>query len=114
MKIYDIAQEVFGCQVFAGDPAPEKKQLCSIEKGDLCNLTAFGMCAHNGTHIDAPFHFIKGGKTVDSIGLDTFVGMAYVAEYCGIVSGTAAAEILEKAKKQNPDCLLYTSPSPRD
>ena len=80
MKIYDIAQEVFGCQVFAGDPAPEKKQLCSIEKGDLCNLTAFGMCAHNGTHIDAPFHFIKGGKTVDSIGLDTFVGMAYVAE----------------------------------
>lgn len=24
MKIYDIAQEVFGCQVFAGDPAPEK------------------------------------------------------------------------------------------
>ena len=65
MKIYDIAQEVFGCQVFAGDPAPEKKQLCSIEKGDLYNLTAFGMCAHNGTHIDAPFHFIKDGKTVD-------------------------------------------------
>ena len=61
MKIYDISQEVFGCQVFAGDPAPEKKQLCSIEKGDLCNLTAFGMCAHNGTHIDAPFHFIKDG-----------------------------------------------------
>ncbi len=106
MKIYDIAQEVFGCQVFAGDPAPEKKQLCSIEKGDLCNLTAFGMCAHNGTHIDAPFHFIKGGKTVDSIGLDTFVGMAYVAEYCGIVSGTAAAEILEKAKKQNPEAAM--------
>ena len=40
MKIYDISQEVFGCQVFAGDPAPEKKQLCSIEKGDLYNLTA--------------------------------------------------------------------------
>ena len=64
------------------------------------------MCAHNGTHIDAPFHFIKGGKTVDSIGLDTFVGMAYVAEYCGIVSGTAAAEILEKAKKQNPEAAM--------
>lgn len=106
MKIYDISQEVFGCQVFAGDPAPEKKQLCLIEKGDLYNLTAFGMCAHNGTHIDAPFHFIKGGKTVDSIGLDTFVGMAYVAEYCGIVSGTAAAEILEKAKKQNPEAAM--------
>ena len=67
----------------------------------MYNLTAFSMCAHNGTHIDAPFHFNKGGKAVDSIGLDTFVGMAYVAEYQGIVSGTAAAEKLEKAKKQN-------------
>ena len=41
MKIYDISQEVFGCQVFAGDPAPEKKQLCSIEKGDLYNHFLF-------------------------------------------------------------------------
>lgn len=103
MKIYDISQEVFGCQVYAGDPAPKKKQLCSMEKGDLYNLTAFGMCTHNGTHIDAPFHFIKGGKTVDSICLDTFIGMAYVEEYHGIISGTAAAEILEKAKKLNPE-----------
>ena len=103
MKIYDISQEVFSCQVYAGDPMPEKKLLCSMEKGDLYNLTAFSMCAHNGTHIDAPFHFIKGGKSVDSIGLDTFVGMTYVAEYHGIVTGTAATEILEKAKKQNPE-----------
>ena len=103
MKIYDISQEVFGCQVFAGDPAPEKKQLCSIEKGDLYNLTAFSMCAHNGTHIDAPFHFIKDGKTVDSVSLDTFIGMAYVAEHNGIVSADDATEILEKAKKQNSE-----------
>ena len=74
-----------------------------MKKGDLYNLTAFSMCAHNGTHIDAPFHFIKDGKTVDSIGLDTFVGMAYVAEYHGIVSDAVAAEILEKAKKQDTE-----------
>ena len=74
-----------------------------MEKGGLYNLTAFSMCAHNGTHVDAPFHFIKGGKTVDSISLDTFVGMAYVAEYHGTVSDTAAVKILEKAKKQNPE-----------
>ena len=103
MKIYDISQEVFHCQVYAGDPAPEKKMLCSMESGDLYNLTAFGMCAHNGTHIDAPFHFIKGGKTVDSLCLDTFVGMAYVAEHHGIVSGDDAAEMLEKAYRQNPE-----------
>ena len=101
MKIYDISQEIFSSQVYAGDPMPEKKLLCSMENGSLYNLTAFSMCAHNGTHIDAPFHFIKGGKAVDSIGLETFIGMAYVAEHQGIISGTAAAETLEKAKKQN-------------
>lgn len=72
-----------------------------MENGDLYNLTAFSMCAHNGTHIDAPFHFIKDGKTVDSISLDAFIGMAYVVEYHGIVSGEAAVEILEKAKNKN-------------
>lgn len=72
-----------------------------MENGDLYNLTAFSMCAHNGTHIDAPFHFIKDGKTVDSISLDALIGMAYVVEYHGIVSGEAAVEILEKAKNQN-------------
>lgn len=77
--------------------------ISSMEKGDLYNLTAFSMCAHNGTHIDAPFHFIKDGKTVDSVSLDTFIGMAYVAEYNGIVSADDATEILEKAKKQNSE-----------
>ena len=103
MKIYDISQEVFSCRVYTGDPTPERKLLCSMEKGGLYNLTAFSMCAHNGTHIDAPFHFVKGGKTVDALRLETFVGMAYVAEHHGIVSGDDAAEILEKANKQDPE-----------
>ena len=101
MKIYDISQEVFSCRVYPGDPVPEKKVLSLMEKGDLYNLTAFSMCAHNGTHIDAPFHFLKDGKTVDAICLEAFVGMTYVAEHHGIVSGDDAIEIMEKAKGQN-------------
>lgn len=101
MKIHDISQEIFNCQIYPGDPIPEKKTLCSMENGDLYNLTAFSMCAHNGTHIDAPFHFIKDGKTVDSISLAALIGMACVVKYHGIVSGEAAVEILEKAKNQN-------------
>ena len=106
MKIYDISQEVFGCQVYAGDPAPEKELLSSMEEGGLYNLTAFRMCAHNGTHIDAPFHFIQGGKAVDSIDLDTFVGLAYVAEHHGIVSADDAATILENAPMEVHRILL--------
>ena len=103
MKIYDISQEVFNCQVYLGDPTPEKRVLNSIENGDVCNLTKFSMCAHNGTHIDAPFHFINHGKTVDKICLDTFVGMVYVAEHQGLVSEKDATKIIEKAKMLNEE-----------
>ena len=103
MKIYDISQEVFGCKVFPGDPAPERTIISSIENGALYNLTAISMCAHNGTHVDAPFHFIKDGKTVDAIGLEAVVGMAYVAEHHGNVTGDDANEIVNKAKKLNPE-----------
>ena len=102
MKIYDISQEVFSCQVYPGDPAPKKTVLNNMGNGELYNLTAFSMCAHNGTHIDAPFHFIKDGKTVDAIDLEAVVGMAYVAEHQGIVSGDDAVEMIRKAKEQNP------------
>lgn len=101
MKIYDISQEVFGCRVYPGDPSPKKMVINSMEKGDLYNLTSFSMCAHNGTHIDAPYHFIKDGKTVDAISIESFVGMAYVAECHGILSGNAAGEIVKKAREHN-------------
>ena len=103
MIIYDISQEVFSCQVYPGDPSPEKKTLCSMEKGDLYNLTAFSMCAHNGTHVDVPFHMLKDGKTVDAGSLESFVGRAYVAEHHGTVTAGDAAEILEKARARDPE-----------
>lgn len=103
MKIYDISQEVFSSEVYPGDPKPERMVLNSMEDGDVYNLTAFHMCAHNGTHIDAPRHFIKEGKSVDNVHLEAFVGMAYVAEHNGIVTGEDAVEIIKKAKKQNID-----------
>ena len=98
MKIYDISQEVFSCQVYTGDPKPEKIEIASMEKGTLYNLTALHMCAHNGTHIDAPFHFIKEGKTVDALPLEALIGRAFVAEHHGIVTAEDAEKILEKAE----------------
>ena len=103
MKIYDISQEVFGCQVYPGDPMPEKTQLKSMESGEIYNLTAFSMCAHNGTHIDAPRHFIKDGKTVDELDLDALVGMAFVAEHHGKLTAADALRIIEKATAQNAE-----------
>ena len=98
MKIYDIAQEVFGCCVYPGDPSPERQVMLRIADGAVCNLTAFQMCAHNGTHVDAPYHFVDGGKTIEQVSLDKFVGYAYVTEAEGDVTAEDAAKMLEKAR----------------
>ena len=97
MKIYDISQEVFGCKVFPGDPSPERRVMMSIASGDICNLTEFSMCAHNGTHVDAPYHFIPSGATVDQVPLEKFVGYAYVAEHSGDISALDITSIIAAA-----------------
>lgn len=97
MKIYDLSQEVFSCAVYPGDPKPEKQTVYSTEAGDLYNLTSFAMCAHNGTHVDAPFHFLHNGKTVDQMDLSIFVGACFVARHEGDVTAADAEEILRKA-----------------
>ena len=101
MKIYDISQEIFGYQVYPGDPMPEKKQLKSMNDGEVYNLTSFSMCAHNGTHVDAPSHFIKDGKTVDELSPEIFVGKAYVAEHSGALSGDDALRIIKLASEED-------------
>ena len=96
--IYDISQEVLSCNVYPGDSTPSIEEVCKISEGAMCNLTTLSLCVHNGTHIDAPFHFINEGKTVDQMPLDSFVGDCYVARHEGDVTAEDAKGILRKAK----------------
>ena len=99
--IYDITQELFSCTVYPGDPAPVREELASLVKGDIINLTAFSMCAHNGTHLDAPAHFIRGGKTVDQLDPTAYIGDCFVARHSGDVTASDAEAILKKAALHN-------------
>lgn len=102
MIFYDISQEVFNCSVFPGDPQPERIELMKTSKGELVNLTAIHMCAHNGTHVDAPYHFYGDGKTIDQVKLEKFNGLCYVAKFDGNLGAEDAEKILLKAKEANP------------
>ena len=97
--IIDISQEILSCKVYPGDPTPKVEVLCDMEKGDIYNLTAFSMCSHNGTHVDAPAHFLKDGKTIDQISLEYFVGDCYVAHASGELSVVDVIRIMDAARK---------------
>ncbi len=103
MRIIDISQEVLSCEVYDGDPKPCAERIKDMNNEEAYNLSAFSMCAHNGTHIDAPLHFLKEGKGIDEMPLEHFVGECFVATCNGEVSAEKAVEILEKAKKMGVD-----------
>ena len=103
MKIYDISQEVFGCCVYPGDPAPQKQTLSSMKEGKPYNLTAFSMCAHNGTHVDAPKHFIDDGASVDELPLEKLVGYAAVVEWNGSMGAADAEKIINRIKSKSQE-----------
>ena len=96
--IYDITQPLFMAAIYPGDPKPEKRMLMRLADGDVCNLTALSLCAHNGTHVDAPLHFLADGKGIGDLALSKFIGPAYVGTVDGNVTAAHAAELLKMAK----------------
>ena len=80
MKIYDITQELFSGKVYPGDPAPSYDRVQKMSEGALYNLTMLQMCAHNATHLDAPFHFYKDGKTIEQLDLSHCIGPCTVID----------------------------------
>jgi len=45
------------------------------------NITQISMSTHQGTHLDAPFHFFEDGATLDRIPLDRFDGPAALIDF---------------------------------
>jgi len=69
-----------GLPVFPGDPEICIKVFSTIEEKS-CNLTHITMGSHQGTHLDAPYHFFDDGKTLDRIPLDRFYGPATLVDF---------------------------------
>ncbi len=100
MYLFDISQNIFDCNVYDGDPKPTANSLKDINYGETYNLSSFEMCTHNGTHIDAPSHYINGGMTIDEIPLSKFYGACTVVEISGLLTGRDMEKILPKCKKK--------------
>lgn len=100
MQYYDITRELFTTTTYPGDPIPEKEAVCQISKGDPCNLTYLKMCVHNGTHMDAPKHFVDEGKTIDEIGLEQTMGECSVIACEGTLKSQDIKELIKEAKKK--------------
>ena len=60
---------------FPGSPQPQFIRWADIQK-DGYNLELLFLSSHTGTHIDAPYHFVKDGLKIHQIPLARLVGRA--------------------------------------
>ena len=66
-----------------GDTAFDYRLTWRMDAGASVNVGALTMGTHNGTHADAPFHFLPGGARIDALDPGVYVGPALVADVTG-------------------------------
>ena len=62
------------------NPPVQITRTMDLENGDEATVSTISIGSHTGTHMDAPLHFIKSGKSMDEMPLSATIGPAQVIE----------------------------------
>jgi arylformamidase len=90
--------------IWPGDPCPELTPVSSLEV-DGVQVSRLVLGTHTGTHLDAPRHFILGGRTIDQLDLGALVGQCRVVEVIGVQGQISRAD-LQRVEPHPGDRLL--------
>jgi len=77
-----------GISVYPGDPPFRVDQAATLA-ADGVNVTSLHLGTHAGTHVDAPFHLLADGASIDALALELFTGPAVVVDVRGREAGEA-------------------------
>jgi len=85
MRIIDITRPLSeDILIYPGDTPPVFRQ---VDRGQYL-ISNLQLSTHTGTHIDAPFHYLKTGDTIDTIPLSNLMGT------CRVVDVTCAGKCI--------------------
>jgi arylformamidase len=106
--LIDISMPLHGGMVhWPGDPPPRLERVMDVRRGDPCTLTVLTASAHTGTHVDAPAHYLRGGRTVDEMDSTGLIGPARVIEITDAAEVTAV-ELVPHRVRRGDRVLLKT------
>lgn len=89
MRIIDLSFAIENGMPTCGLPWHEQVRLRQLGKIDEVgrNTHAITFGSHTGTHMDAPYHFIETGKTIDQMNVKHFCGEITVADFTDVAAG---------------------------
>jgi kynurenine formamidase len=101
MALIDLSQPIWaGMPRIRVLPEVELQPVRRISEGHPLNISELKLATHAGTHVDAPWHFVPDGRTIDQIPLDHLCGPAVVVP------------IDRQAREPIPSADLEASPEP--
>jgi arylformamidase len=96
MEIYDISLTIrSGMVVWPGDPQVKLERVSKMEEGAHANVSRLEMSVHTGTHLDAPYHFVHGAKTIETLPLDVLIGpvqVVHLPDHVDLITATVIEE----------------------
>ncbi|QLA16830.1 cyclase family protein [Desulfolutivibrio sulfoxidireducens] len=101
-----------GMAVWPGDPPTRLRRVQDLAVGDSCTLTAIEMCAHAGTHLDAPAHHLRDGPGIEGMPVEAGIGPARVIAIADTKAITAG-ELARHAIRRGERLLFKTANSAR-
>lgn len=118
MKLHDLSPEISEDMCIYKNKLEKKPKLTAtrtIKEG--ANESKLDIDLHTGSHVDAPYHFLEKGRTIEKIRLDKFIGKAVVLDFTKVKNAItknhfknikiAKNEIILLKTKNTPDRTFY-------
>lgn len=114
MKIYDISVPIGPkLHTYDGDPPTLIEPWTRLSVGDPADVSRLSLGTHTGTHVDAPAHFLAGGRTVDQLDLGACIGPAEVLDLTALGPALITSAALEKLAPPPAERLLLKTQNSR-
>ena len=92
--------------VYPGTPSPAMSPLCTITSSGF-RETAIALTSHTGTHMDAPSHLLRDGRSLDQMPMSQFSGRATVLDVSGLGAGNVITEEFLRERHDDIYCMDF-------
>ena len=113
MPIYDISMEIHeDMMVYKNrrDKKPVRKTVSEYKETGV-NESRMILDLHTGTHIDAPYHMMENGETIDKIDPENFIRIVSVLDMTSVSDCITEADLSSKSISEGSFILLKTKNS---
>jgi len=111
-RLIDVSRPLLsGAPHWPGDTPTELVPTARMADGSSCNVGRLSLSLHNGTHVDAPYHYARRGVTMEKVPLEIFVGPARVVDARGgggVLTASLFAELSPGEIAAAPRILFRT------